>query len=157
MRDKNKYIDEIVDAKLRKSSLKDTSGDFTKHLMNRIIAENKALMEERKSDRVVKYIIGSFSFLMLAFTFTLGFLAKTSSVSKEETGSVAFDTVQRSNSFLETMVYYIQTFFTNILSFFGVSLSSASINIILIVALIAIVYIAGERLFIRSKLKQSIR
>lgn len=155
MRDKNKYIDEIIDAKLRKSSISLPSGDFTSHLMNRITAENKALLEERKSDRVVKYIIGSFSFLMLAFTFTLGFLSKNTVVNSGETSGLAFDTVQRSNSWLESMVYYIQGFFAEVLSIFGVTLSSGSINIILVVILVALVYLVGERLFLRSKMKQS--
>ncbi len=157
MRDKNKYIDEIIDAKLRKSSLKDTSGDFTQHLMKRIIAENKALAEERKGDRIVKYVIGSFSFLMIAFTFTLGFIARSSRVSNEESGSIAFDTMQRSNSILETLVYYVESFFSNVLSFFGVSLSSGSVNIILVVALVALVYFIGERLIMKSRLKQSMQ
>ena len=155
MRDKNKYIDEIIDAKLRKSSVAKASGDFTSHLMKRITAENKALMEERKSDRIVKYVIGSFSFLMLAFTFTLGIISKSAAVNSEESTGVAFDTMQRSNSILETMVYYIQAFFNNVLSFFGLSLSSSSINIILVVVLVAAVYLVGERLFLRGKLKSS--
>jgi len=157
MRDKNKFIDEIIDAKLRKSSLKQASGDFTSHLMKRITAENKALMEEKKSDRVVKYIIGSFSFLMLAFTFALGIMSKTAAVNSDESTGVAFDTMQRSNTWLETMFYYIQSFFGNVLSFFGITLSSGSINVILVVVLVAVVYLVGERLFIRGKMKQSMQ
>lgn len=157
MRDKNKYIDEILEAKLRNSKLISSTGDFTSHLMKRITAENKALMEERKSDRVVKYVIGSFSFLMLALTFFLGFISKTSSVNSDETISVAFDTLQRSNSILETMIYYIQSFFTNVLQFFGFSLSSSSTNIILVVILVAAVNLIGERLFLRGKLKSSMQ
>ncbi|MBN8585049.1 MAG: hypothetical protein J0M37_08125 [Ignavibacteria bacterium] len=157
MRDKNKYIDEIIDAKLRRSAVKAPSGDFTSHLMKRITAENKALLEERKSDRVVKYIIGSFSFLMLAVTFTLGFISKSASVSTDESTGIAFDTVQRSNTWLESMVYYIQGFFAEVLSFFGVSLSSGTINIMLVVILVAVVYILGERLFLRGKFKQSMQ
>ncbi len=157
MRDKNKYIDEILDVKLRKSKLSAATGDFTSHLMKRIIAENKALMEEKKSDRIVKYVIGSFSFMMLALTLFLGFISKTSSVNSDETISVAFDTLQRSNSILETMVYYIQSLFTNVLSFFGLSLSSGSVNIILVVILVAAVYLIGERLFLRGKLKSSMQ
>ena len=157
MREKNKYIDEIIDAKLRKSSLSTASGDFTSHLMKRITAENKALMEEKKSDRVVKYIIGSFSFMMLAFTFAIGFMSKSAGVNTDETTGVAFDTMQRSSSWLETMVYYIQGFFTNVLSFFGLSLSSSSINIILVVILVAVIYLVGEHLFLRGKMKQSMQ
>jgi hypothetical protein len=42
MRDKEKYIDEILEAKLRKSKLSAPTSDFTSHLMKRITAENKA-------------------------------------------------------------------------------------------------------------------
>ena len=54
----------------------------------RTAEQNKALAEERKGDRIVKYVIGSFSFLMIAFTFTLGFIARSSRVSNEESGSI---------------------------------------------------------------------
>ena len=157
MRDNNKYIDEILDSKLRKSRLSNATGDFTSHLMKRITAENKALMEEKKSDRVVKYIIGSFSFLMLAFTFAMGILSKRAAVNSDESAGIAFDTMQRSNSILDTMVYYIQSFFTSVLSFFGVSLSGSSVNIILVVVLVAAVYLVGERLFLRGKFKSSMQ
>lgn len=157
MRDKNKFIDEIIDAKLKKSSLKNTTGDFAQHLMKRITAENKALAEERKSDRIVKYVIGSFSFFMIAFTFALGFLSRKSTSGSNESTGIAFDTMQRSTSFFENMVFYIQDFFTKALSFFGLSLSSGSVNIILVVVLIAVIYLVGERLIMRGKLKQGTR
>jgi hypothetical protein len=149
MRDKEKYIDEILEAKLRKSKLSAPTSDFTSHLMK------NGLFGYTKRDRIVKYVIGSFSFMMLAFTFAMGFISKSASVNSEESTGVAFDTMQRSNSILETMIYYIQSFFTNVLSFFGVSLSSSSINIILVVILVAAVYLVGERLFLRGKLKSS--
>jgi hypothetical protein len=155
MRDKDKIIDEALEARLRKSRSYKASGDFTQHLMKRIMAENKALQEERKSDRVVKYIIGSFSFLMLAFTFLLGYISKSASGS-ESTGEV-FETVQRSNSLLSSMVYYVQVFFRNVLEFFGVSLSSSSINIILVVLLVAVIYLVGERLLLRGKLRSGVQ
>lgn len=155
MRDKNKILDEAIESGLRKSRSYRASGDFTAHLMKRIAAENKSILEERKSDRIVKYVIGSFSFLMLGFTFLLGMMSKTASVNSDDTGGLAFNTMQRSNSILETMISYIQGAFTSLLSFFGLSLSSGSINIILVVVLVAIVYLVGERLFLRGKLKSS--
>ncbi len=157
MRDNKKYIDEILEAKLRKSRLSEAPGDFTSHLMKRITAENKALLEERKSDRVVKYVIGSFSFLMLAFTFGLVIISKTASVNSNETDGIGFDILHTLNSILDTMIYYIQIFFTNVLGLLGLSLGSSSVNIILIVVLVAAVYLIGERLFLRGKFKQSMQ
>ena len=156
MRDKNKILDEAIEAGLRKCRSFKASGDFTQHLMKRIAAENKSILEERRSDRIVKYVIGTFSFLMLGFTFMLGMMSKSASVSTDDSGGLAFNTMRRSNSILETMVSYIQEMFTSVLSFFGLSLSSGSINIILVVVLVAIVYLVGERLFLRGKLKSSI-
>jgi hypothetical protein len=157
MRDKNKYIDDFIEGKLRKSSLKGTSSDFSAHLMKRISAEHKALVEERKSDRIVKYAIGSFSFLMLGFTFLLGILSKSGSTTGSETSDVGFETMQSSNSFIATVVYYVQQFFLGVLEFFGVSLTPGSMTIIMVVALVVLVFIAGERLFLRGKLRSSIQ
>lgn len=157
MRDKNKYIEEFIESKLRKSGLKKTSGDFTVHLMKRITAENKALLEERKSDRIVKYAIGSFSFFVLAFTFALGIISKTEGVKSSDSTGVGFDTVQTSNSLIDRMVYYIESFFMSILNFFGLSISTSSLSIILIVVLVVAVFLIGERLFLRGRFKSSIQ
>ena len=157
MRDQNKHIDELLESKLKKSGLKSISGDFTGHLMKRIAAENKALLEERKSEKIVKYAIGSFSFLMLAITVGLGVLSKKSVVSPSESSGVGFDSVQTSNSFIDSMVYYIQGFFMNVLEFFGVSLDRSSVTIMLVVVLVIAVFMIGERLFLRGKYKSSVQ
>jgi hypothetical protein len=157
MREKNKFIEDFIESKLSKSELKRTTGDFTKHLMNRITAENKALMEERKSDRIVKYAIGSFSFFMLAFTVVLGIVSKTASVTSPDSAGVGFDSVQTSNSMIETMVYYIQEFFVNILRFFGVTISSGTVTIMLVVILLVAVFLIGERFILKGKLRSRVQ
>lgn len=157
MRDKNKYIDDIIEGRLRASRVSKTSGDFTQHLMQRISAENKALVEERKSERIVKYAIGSFSVFVIGFTVVLGIISSAGKQVSGETTGVGFDSVQTSNSLVEQLLYYVQSFFINALSFFGLSLDSGSINIILIVAVLVGVFLIGERLFLRGKLRQSIQ
>jgi len=156
MRDKNKYIEEFLESKLRKSELKNTSGDFTVHLMKRISAENKVLQEERKSERIVKYAIGSFSFLIVAFTVVLGIVSKSGKVTSGST-DVGFDTVQTSNSLLERLVYYVESFFMSILDFLGISISSGSLSVILVVLLVVVVFLIGERLFLRGRFKSSVQ
>jgi hypothetical protein len=157
MRDKNKYIDEIVEGRLRASSLNKPSGDFTKHLMQRISAENRSLAEERKSERIVKYAIGTFSLFVIAFTVTLGIISSAGKqVSGDSTG-VGFDSVQTSNSLVEQLMFYVQGFFINALNFFGLSLDSGSVNIILIVAVLVGIFLIGERLFLRGKMRSSIQ
>ena len=157
MKDKKKYIDEIIEGRLRAGRLNRPSGDFTKHLMQRIAAENKSLAEERKSERIVKYAIGSFSVFVIAFTVVLGIISSSNrQVSGDSTG-VGFDSVQTSNSLIEQLLFYVQGFFINALNFFGLSLDPGSINIMLIVAVLVGVFLIGERLFLRGRLKQSIQ
>lgn len=157
MRDKDKYIDEIIDGRLRSSRTSKTSGDFTKHLMQRIAAENKALAEERKSERIVKYAIGSFSMVVIAFTVGLGIISTTGSQSNGDSTGVGFNSVQTSNSLIEQALYYIQQFFISALNFFGLSLDSGSVNIILIVAVLVVVFLIGERLFLRGRMRSSVQ
>lgn len=156
MREKSKYIDDIIEGRLRASKVSATSGDFTKHLMQRIAAENKALAEERKSERIVKYAIGSFSLSIIGFTVMLGILSGAEKQQSESTG-IGFNAVQTSNSLIEQLLYYVQSFFINALGFFGLSLDSGSVNIILIVVLLVAVFLIGERLFLRGKLKSSVQ
>jgi hypothetical protein len=157
MRDKEKYIEEFLESRLRKSELKRTSGDFTGHLMKRITAENKALLEERKSDRIVKYAIGSFSFLMLAFTIGIGIISKRETNATSDASGIGFDTMQTSNSFIETVLIYIQRFFMGVLEFFGVSMSPGSVTIMLVVILVVAIFFIGERVLLRGKYRSSIQ
>jgi hypothetical protein len=157
MRDKNKYIDEIVEGRLRASSLNKPSGDFTKHLMQRISAENRSLAEERKSERIVKYAIGTFSLFVIAFTVTLGIISSAGKQDSGDSTGVGFDSIQTSNSLVEQLMFYVQGFFINALNFFGLSLDSGSVNIILIVAVLVGVFLIGERLFLRGKMRSSIQ
>ena len=157
MRDKNKYIDEFIESKLKSGRLDKTSSDFTQHLMSRITAENKALVEERKGDRIVKYAIGTFSFMILGFTVLLGIVSSSRpSTASDETG-VGFNTIQTSNSFVENLLYYVQSFFASVLNFFGVTLSASSITIMLVVVLVVVVFLIGERLFLRGRYKSSVQ
>jgi hypothetical protein len=156
MRDKNKIIDEIIDSKLQTSKIYNTKPDFSAHLMNRIISESKSIAAERKSDKLVKYIISSFSFVMISITIIIGYAANTSNVSSENSYGVTLESVEKTSSFLNTAISYIQKFFIDVLSFFGVSVSSTSLNIIAIIFLILIVYLIGDRLIFRNKLKQTV-
>ena len=157
MRDKEKYIEDFLESRLRRSDLKSTSGDFTGHLMKRITAENKALLEERKSDRIVKYAIGTFSFLMLAFTFGLGIISKTQTAATTESSGIGFETMQTSNSFIETSADLCSKFFMSVLEFFGVSISPGSVTIMLVVILVVAIFFIGERVFLRGRFRSSVQ
>jgi hypothetical protein len=159
MADKNRYIEAFIDNKLRKSSLKKTSGGFTKVLMERVHAENKSVLEESRRDRIAKYIIASFSTFIIGFTVVIGYLSGSrGSVSPDTQTGVNIDsTVESSSSFLQQFLFYVQSFFVKILEFLGVSINPNTLLISMVVIFVVGVFLLGERLFIRSKYKSSVQ
>jgi len=159
MTDKNKYIEEFIDNKLRKSSLKKTSSDFTKLLMQRVHSENKSVLEETKRDRIAKYVIASFSTFIIAFTIVIGYLSGSKgSVSPDTQTGVNIDsTIESSSGFLHQFLYYIQSFFLKALEFLGVSISPNTLLITMVVIFVVGVFLLGERIFIRSRYKSSVQ
>ncbi|HEY3251281.1 MAG TPA: hypothetical protein VGK25_09205 [Ignavibacteria bacterium] len=156
MTERNKKIDEFLDQKLRRSILVQPRDDFSQLLMQKVTLEHKRLTEENKKERIVKYVLGSFSTFMIGFTIVMGYLyGKAESTA---TGSV-YDvntTVERSNSLVGRLVTAVQTFFLYVLNFFGVSISATTLNIALIIILVIGIYLIGERLFLRGKYKSSL-
>jgi hypothetical protein len=162
MTEKEKYqdkqTDQFIENKLRKSALKKTSGDFTKMLMERVRTENKAVLEETKRDRIAKYVIGSFSTFIIGFTILIGYMGSKNSVStNRETGVNLDSTFETSNNFLQQFLSYIQSFFLQVLEFFGVSVNPKTMLIAMVVILVVAVFFIGERIFIRGKLKSGVQ
>ena len=145
-----KRIDEFLEQKLRRSALVQTKSDFQGLLMQKVVLEHKKLTEENRKEKIVKYVLGSFSTFMIGFTIIIGYMSgKTESIS---TGT----TVERSNTLVGRLVYAVQTLFLEVLNFFGVSISSTTVTVALIILLVIGVFLMGERLFLRGKYRSSI-
>src|SRR5437762_4548659 len=103
--------------------------------MKRIAEEHKTAKEESKWDRLVKYIIGSFSFLLIGFTVTLGIISGTSSGVKSPSTGINFNpAVETSNNYLEQFFGFIESVFMSVLNFFGLSSSTRTFTVILLIA-----------------------
>ena len=145
-----KRIDEFLDQKLSRSALVQPKSDFQKLLMQKVVLEHKKLTEENRKEKIVKYVLGSFSTFMIGFTVVIGYISsKAESIT---TGT----TVERSNTIVGRLVYAIQTLFIEMLNFFGVSISSTTVTVALIILLVIGVFLMGERLFLRGKYRSSI-
>lgn len=156
MSNTNRKIDDFIDDKLRGSKLSFTSGDFKVHLMKRLAAEHKAAIEESKWDKLVKYIIGSFSFGIIALTVTLGILSGSSSgVTSQGTGVNFGPAVETSNNYLERFFGFFQNVFVGILNFLGFSARPKTFTILLIAVLVIAVFLAAERFVLRGRLRSS--
>ena len=88
--------------------------------MKRSGAEYNSFAAEEKHDRLAKYIIGTFSALMVVFTVIMGYLAKSELSSTVKSTGVSIEpTVETSNNFIQNLPVYIQAFFMKVLGFFG--------------------------------------
>ncbi len=156
MQNTNRKIEEFIDEKLRGSRVTKTSGDFGVHLMKRIAEEHKSAKEESKWDRLVKYIIGSFGFLLIGFTVTLGLISGTSSDVKSPSTGINFSpAVETSNNYLERFLGFIESVFMGVLNFFGLSSNTRTFTVILLVAAVVGVFLLAERFVLKSRLRSS--
>jgi hypothetical protein len=160
MADTNRKIEDLIDGKLRGSRLTRTSDNFTQLLMKRAAAEHKFALEESKWDRLVKYIIGSFSTGIIALTVVLGFISGSSgSVSNKSRGIDIGPAVETSNNYLERFLSFLESAFLSvmnfILNFFGLSANSRTFTVILLVVLVVSVFLAAEKFVLRGRLRSS--
>ena len=156
MRD-NKHIDDFIENKLRKSPLVKTSGNFTAMLMEKIQAEGKLALEETKSDRIAKYIIGGVSSLIIGFTVLIAYLTGSKDTSTTDaTGIDISPALHSSNNYFERFTSFIESIFIKSLELVGLSASSKTVSITLTILGIVCMFLLAERYLIRGKLKSSI-
>ncbi|MBS1552185.1 MAG: hypothetical protein JST15_08985 [Bacteroidetes bacterium] len=77
MGDGNKNMDHILDEKIRNSLTAGTSPEFTFELMKRVELEKEFAMQDQKTDKLVKYLIGGVITLMIAVTLVISLVLKT--------------------------------------------------------------------------------
>lgn len=77
MGDGNKNMDYILDEKIRNSLSAVTSSDFTFELMKRVELEKEFATQDKKTDKLVKYLTGGIISLMIAMTLAISMFLKT--------------------------------------------------------------------------------
>ena len=155
MTDIKRNIDRFLDEKLRSSGVSGTSDAFGGFLMNRIADENKKILAENKSDRIVKYMIGSFTALLIGITVLMGLLSGSSSSvhSSRETAVNFSPAIESSNNYLERFISFVQNIFAGLLNLLGISASSKSFSIILMVVAVVMLFLAADKFLMRGKLR----
>jgi uncharacterized membrane protein len=156
MADNNRKIEEYIDNALRRSSIYNTSANFTSVLMERVTAESKTAVEELKRDRIAKYIIGTFISLTLFVTVIIGYLSGGEVNSKIETSRVRIQpTIETSSDYVQQFVGYIKTFSMGILNYLGLSATPKALSILLSLLFVFALYLAADRIFLKGRLKTS--
>jgi len=77
MQGDSKNIDSYLDENIRLSLKSSASSDFTFELMKRVELEKEFAKDDVKTEKLVKYIIGSFISLMAIFAVIFGLVLKT--------------------------------------------------------------------------------
>jgi len=150
----NRKIDDFIENKLRQASLARTRSDFTGHLMKRIESEYTLSLQEARSDRIAKYIIGSFSSLILVVTILIGYLAKSDVSSKiESTGITIQPTIETSANYFQQFLTLVQNFFVDVLAFLGLSVSLQTVNIVAGLLVVFTFFFLADKIFFKGKLR----
>lgn len=149
--DFDKIFNTFLDKRLRRADVNKTSDNFTKLVMERVNNENKTAVEEIKTDRLAKYIIGGFSFLTFVAAIFAGIYS--SSGTGVKTGSISFEpTLQTSTNYFQSFYETISTFFVNLFGVFGLHVSFQTAIIIGGLILAFGLFFAADRFLIRGKL-----
>lgn len=101
MQDKNKNMDSFLDENIRMSLKTNVSQDFTYELMKRVELEKEFNKEDMKTAKIVRYTIGSFIAIMVAFAVVIGFFLKVEQNGKEV--SYFNSIIDKFSTFIETI------------------------------------------------------
>ena len=156
MQENNRKIESFIDERLRNSRTAKASEGFSSLLMKRIAAEHSAALEESKGDRLVKYIIGSFSTLIIGVSVVLAAISGSSVPSGNTPTGVNFTpAMETTGNYFQRFLGFIESAFLSVLNFFGLAANSKTFTIIIFVVLVALVFLAAERFILHRKLRSS--
>lgn len=148
-----KKIEEYLDNRLRNARLVKPSEEFTSGLMFKIQEESKLAKEESKRDRIAKYIIGSFSSLVIVVTVIIGILSGSHPSSNVTKNFSIEPTIETSNNYLNQFFTFIQNIFSKVLDLLGLSFSSSSFGIVVGLLIAVTLFLLADKLLVRGKLK----
>lgn len=147
-------IEDYLEQKLRRGEVKNTSADFPQLVMRRVQVEHSLVVKEARRERKIKWSIFGFISFTLLFTFFVTFFSKSSG--KDTTDTRGFNlnpAIETSTGLADRLVGYIEAGFSYILSLLGLSLSSQTMKLVMIIGGIVLLFFLVERFILRSKLK----
>jgi quinol-cytochrome oxidoreductase complex cytochrome b subunit len=157
MVENRKDIEQFLDERLRRSASRNTTSEgFTEHVMKQAKTEYDFAVAENKRDRIAKYIIGSFSFITIAFTLLLGYLSRSEVNETVQSTNIKIQpTIQSSNTFIQQFIMFIQNVFTGALGLLGLTVSTRTVTILLVLLIVFTLYFLADRFFLKGKLRST--
>lgn len=151
MSEQKTKIDKFIDEQFRTAKVEKAKPELTSFIMERVIAEQKYILEERKQDRVIKYSISFVLALVFGFVIFVSFSASgDSSVSGKVNLNPA---IQTTNSFFTQLVEYAQSIASGVLGLIGVGFTNKTFSMFLLIVTAIGLFLAAERFLVGPKLK----
>jgi hypothetical protein len=156
MIDKHKKIEEYIENKLRNLALNQPSKDFNKFLMEKITAEYRVYTSEARTDKIIKYSIGSFVAIVIGIIILSGVASKSSQqVEGNFTGINISPAVQTSGNYLDKFIAFIQNIFIEVMGSLGLTISPSTITLFLVGLFVVALFVLGEKFLIKGRLKSA--
>ena len=152
-----KDIDQFLDERLRRSASRNTtSADFTSSVMKQVKTEYDFALAESRRDRIAKYIIGAFSFATIALTLFIGYLSRSEVNRTVESTNIKIQpAIESSNTFIQQFLSFMQNIFTGALGLLGLTVSTRTVIILLVLLIVITLYFLADRFLIKGKLRSN--
>lgn len=151
--DNNKKIEEFLEAKLRGAGGYKPSGDFGRNLMVRIHEENVVAREEKKTNKLAKYIIGGFSSFVVGLTIILGLLSRSKSTVSAPGRFNIEPALDTSNNYINRFFGFISDMFGKAMDLLGLSSTPRAIELVAALLIAFVLFMIADKIFVRGRLR----
>ena len=141
MQDDSKNIDSYLEENIRMSLKARVSPDFTFELMKRVELEKEFAKEDVKTEKMVKYVIGSLISLMVVFAITIGFVMKTNEDGIE---------ISYFNSLINTFSAFVESVSLTAAETFGFAFNFETGIVIFLIMVCVFLFSFAEKIIFRK-------
>ena len=141
MQDDSKNIDSYLEENIRISLKASASPNFSLELMKRVELEKEFAKEDVKTERIVRYIIGSLTSLMVVFAIIIGFVMKTNEDGKE---------ISYFNSLINTFSTFVENVSLTAAETFGFAFNFETGIVILLIMVCVFLFSFAEKIIFRK-------
>lgn len=137
----SRNIDSIIDEKLKHSLIHNTSDGFSDELVKRINLEKEFAMQDVKTSKIAKLILGGFISFLVFISVILGLLLK----SHETAGDTNII-----GSFINKFSGFVENFSTSTFFNLGFTFSQQSLIILLLVMVFIFIFSFADKILFRK-------
>lgn len=141
MNEDSKNIDSYLENHIRLSLKASASADFTFELMKRVELEREFIKEDVRTQRMVRYVIGSLISLMAIFAVIIGFVLKPNEDGEE---------ISYFNSLIDRFSTFVEKLSLTAAETFGLAFNFETGIIILLIMVCVFLFSFAEKIIFRK-------